>query len=405
MSRCSVCESAVSAVFNLGTMPLGNGFVDPRNAQQEFSFELVLGRCRECGMVQLLNTVERSRMFHESYAFYSSTSKRMLAHFARFAEDVRHWLGDRSEPFVVEIGSNDGILLDCFRTWGIRHLGVEPSANVAAVARERGNATLVEFFDADVGARIAREHGLASAVVAANVMCHLPYVGSVMKGIRELLDEHGVFVFEDPYLGDIVNKNAVDQIYDEHALYFSVRTVRDMVARYDMQLVDAIPQAVHGGSMRYVVAARPGKPTSARLDALLRSEEESSIDSEQSLIDFGRRALANAARLRELVAGLRGEGKRVVGYGATAKSATILKLAGIGPDLLEYICDTTPIKHGKLSPGMHIPVVPHEVFTASYPDYVLLLAWNHFEEISAKEVAFRNAGGRWIRYVPNVEVI
>ncbi|HET9959973.1 MAG TPA: methyltransferase domain-containing protein, partial [Polyangiaceae bacterium] len=226
MSRCHVCAGPLHPGFALGRMPLGNGFLRPEQLPSEYFFELAVAPCPECKLVQLENTVERERMFHEQYAYYSSTSRVMSEHFGEFARQVCATLRLRehpaSGPLVVEIGSNDGIFLQHVQAAGVRHLGVEPSANVGAVARERGIETWTEFFDAAVARRISESFGKAHAIVAANVMCHIPYVDSVLEGVRGLLERDGVFVFEDPYLPDILLNNAVDQIYDEHTFYFSL---------------------------------------------------------------------------------------------------------------------------------------------------------------------------------------
>ncbi|MDH5222271.1 MAG: methyltransferase domain-containing protein, partial [Betaproteobacteria bacterium] len=216
-------------------MPIANGFLLPEQFASEYFFELKVAHCPACGMVQLTEHVDREKMFHENYAFYSSTSKRMAEHFEQLAEDVRtRHLGGK-DPFVVEIGSNDGITLQHFAGAGIRHLGIEPSANVAEVARGKGVQTVCRFFDEALAREIVSEHGQADAFLGANVMCHIPYLHSVAAGIRLLLKPTGVLIYEDPYLGDIVEKTSYDQIYDEHAFYFSVASVSHLFGAHGME--------------------------------------------------------------------------------------------------------------------------------------------------------------------------
>ena len=403
MPSCVICDQSIEPFISFGLMPIANGFLTPGEFATEPSFELATGFCPQCKMVQLTERVGADKMFHENYAFFSSTSARMAAHFEKLAEQVKAtYLGP--DPFVVEIGSNDGILLQHFARAGIRHLGVEPSANVAEVARGKGIHTVSEFFGEEFARRVVAEHGQADAFIGANVMCHIPAMHSVVAGVRLLLKPQGVLIFEDPYLGDIVEKTSYDQIYDEHAFYFSVTSLDYLFARHEMEIVDVTPLATHGGSMRYVVAHRGARPVAAAVAAQREKERALGLAEPATYVAFRRRVEASRDELMRLLQRLRAEGRRVVGYGATSKSTTVTNYCGITPDLVEFISDTTPIKQHKFSPGAHIPVKPRADFAARYPDYALLFAWNHAEEIKAHEAAFAAAGGKWISYVPRVEI-
>lgn len=400
---CLVCEQMPEPVLSFGRMPIANGFLTPEQFADEPFFELAVAFCPGCKMVQLAQTVDPSRMFHENYAFFSSTSTRMAAHFERLATDVKaRYLGP--DPFVVELGSNDGILLRHFASAGIRHLGVEPSANVAEVARSKGVETIGEFFDVALARRILAAQGPADVVMGANVMCHIPGMHAVIEGISLLLKPRGVLIFEDPYLGDIVERTSYDQIYDEHAFYFSVASLDPLFARHGMEIVDVAPQVTHGGSMRYTVAHRGERPVSPAVAETRQREAALGLSLPATYARFRNNVEASRDALKEMLVRLKREGRRVAAYGATSKSTTVTNYCGIGPELVEFISDTTPVKQGKFSPGVHIPVKPHAAFVERYPDYALLFAWNHGEEIKAKEAAFVASGGRWIVYVPRVEV-
>ena len=404
MSTCALCGRGITAFLSFGQMPIANGFLSESEFGRETFQELAVGFCEDCRMVQLTERVARERMFHDQYAFHSSTSSAMAAHFERLARDVgARYFGD--DPFAVEIGSNDGILLQHYARAGIRHLGIEPSANVAAVARSKDVHTVCEFFDEPLARRILADHGPADAVLAANVMCHLPYLDSVAAGIRALLKPRGVLVFEDPYLGDIVERTSYDQIYDEHAFYFSVSALDRLFSRHAMEIVNVQPQEVHGGSMRYTVAAQGAHAVQASVGSLRARERALGLDTPRLYEAFADRVRSSRDELVALLGSLRSKGHRIAGYGATSKSTTVTNFCGITPDQVEFISDTTPIKQGKFSPGAHIPVLPHEAFVARPPDYALLFAWNHAREIMAKEQAFTGAGGKWILYVPRVGVI
>ena len=405
MANCLICENPIEPFLSFGKMPIANGFLTPEQFGDEYFFDLAVAHCSRCSMVQLTELVDRERMFHENYAFFSSTSAWMQRHFASFAETVRQdWI--RSEdPFVCEIGSNDGIMLRHFADRGIRHLGIEPSANVAEVARSRGVRTTTEFFDENLARRILEENGPADAFLGANVMCHIPYMHSVISGIRLLLKPDGVLVFEDPFLGDIVERTAYDQIYDEHAFYFSLGSLSYLFRMHEMEVIEAVPQEVHGGSMRWVVAKAGAYPVGDSVRELAEREASLGLGTAACYERFRVNVERSRDELVTLLRRLRTEGKRVAGYAATSKSTTVTNYCGITPDLVEFISDTTPIKQGKFSPGVHIPVRSHEEFVARYPDYALLFGWNHRREILGKEVGFRDAGGKWIVYVPRVEVV
>ena len=405
MPVCLICETAIAPFISFGRMPIANGFLTPGQFADEYFFELAVAHCPRCSMVQLTELVDRERMFHENYAFFSSTSSWMQRHFQSFAEYVtQNWITG-ADPFVAEIGSNDGIMLRNFSSRGIRHLGIEPSANVAEVARAHGVNTTTEFFDENLARRILEEHGPADAFLGANVMCHIPYMHSVVAGIRLLLKPKGVLIFEDPFLGDIIERTSYDQIYDEHAFYFSLGSLTHLFRMHGMEIVDALPQEVHGGSMRWVVAHEGAHPVRDSVRVLAEREAALGL----ATADCYQRFRGNVERSRDqlvaLLGDLRQQQKRVVGYAATSKSTTVTNYCGIGPELVEFISDTTPIKQGKYSPGTHIPVRPHGDFAADYPDYSLLFGWNHRQEIVEKERAFREAGGKWIVYVPRVEVV
>lgn len=405
MSKCLICDAKIDSFISFGKMPIANGFLGLEQFADEYFFELRVGFCPNCSMVQLLEQPDREKMFHENYAFFSSTSARMAVHFKEFADLVMKDNLHSPDPFVVEIGSNDGIMLQNFADAGIRHLGIEPSANVADVAIKKGIRTVCEFFDENLARKIVAENGQADAFLGANVMCHIPYMHSVVAGIAILVKPGGVVMFEDPYLGDIVEKTSYDQIYDEHAFYFSVASISYLFERHGMQIVDIQPQKVHGGSMRYVIAHKGKYPVSQAVKAQREKEKSLGLQQPGTYEQLRHNIEHSRDDLMVLLQNIKRQGKRVVGYAATSKSTTVTNYCGITTELVEFISDTTPIKQGKYSPGMHIPVRPYEEFRARYPDYALLFGWNHGEEIMVKEQAFKDAGGKWIVYVPQVQVI
>lgn len=405
MSQCLICKHPIAPFMSFGSMPLANGFLSSERFGTEYFFDLRIAYCPNCTMVQLIEQPTPEKMFHGEYAFFSGTSASMAAHFRKFASHVvEDYLGS-DDPFVVEIGCNDGIMLRHFAEAGIRHLGIEPSENVARAANARGVKTVSRFFDEELAGDIVREYGQADVFLGANVMCHIANLGSVIRGIKRLLKPQGIVMFEDPYLGDVIEKTAYDQIYDEHVFLFSLSSIRYAFEQQEMELIDIEPQRTHGGSMRYVIAHRGTRRVSAHVDAALKREAQLGLNRAETYDIFKAHCEASRRALKSLLEKLKHDGRRVVGYAATSKSTTVLNYCNIDSSLVRYISDTTPIKQGKYSPGMHIPVRSYQDFVSDYPDYALLLAWNHAEEIMANENRFRESGGKWIVFVPEVKVL
>lgn len=403
LSRCTICGASFEPFLSLGRQPVANGFLTPAHFGSEKFYELSVGYCGSCHMVQLTSFLPPKEMFHDQYPFFTSSSTRMTAHFGEFAAAVAQRLKTRNDPFVVEIGSNDGTMLLNFKTRGMRHLGIEPSGNVARVARSRGVTTLERFFGLDLAREIRAEHGPADAVVTANVLCHIPALHDVFEGVAHLLASDGLFVFEDPYLADILANTAYDQIYDEHAFFPAVSSIAPLCARHGLEIIDVSPQPVHGGSMRYTIAHRGRYTASPAVQRTIASEAQIGLTRRETYLAFARRVEESRGALVKELGRLKAAGKVVAGYGATAKSTTVTNYCGIGPHLVEYISDTTPLKQGKFSPGMHIPVLPHDAFERDPPDVALLFAWNHSIEILEKEKEFMANGGKFLVYVPRVQ--
>jgi len=405
MIKCLICGSGIQPFMSFGKMPIANGFLAENQFANEYFFELKTAFCPKCGMFQLIEQPDCEKMFNANYPFFSGTSKGMAIHFREFAEHVKKDYLSSEDPFVVEIGSNDGIMLRHFSGAGIRHLGIEPSSNVAQVAKDKGINTVSSFFDEKLARQIVKEYGQADAFLGANVMCHIPYLHSVVEGIKVLLKPDGVAVFEDPYLGDVIENTTYDQIYDEHVFLFSVSSIKYLFKQHGMEVVDVKPQETHGGSMRYIIAHKGARPVSDSVYKRIKKEKEIRLDKPETYELFRRSCEHSRDALMALLNEIKHQGKKIVGYAATSKSTTIINYCGITRDHIEFISDTTPLKQGKFSPGSHIPVHSYEDFLADYPDYALLFAYNHAKEIMAKEQKFMDSDGKWIVYVPKVQVL
>lgn len=404
---CRICEDSTLYPFlDLGRMPIANAFLSSEQiSQPEYTFRLQVGFCDSCTMVQLVETVDPNMLFHDHYAYFSSISSVMDEHFTGLAVTIdKDILYDDSLP-VVEIGTNDGILLQKLAGYTPNAIGIEPSANVAGAARKKGLHVVSEFFNTDLAARLRAQYGQAQLVVGTNVLCHIPDLTGVARALEALLDAEGVFIFEDPYLLEIMTQLAYDQIYDEHVYYFSVTSLSRLFEKHGLRIFRVEPIPVHGGSMRvYGCRLACSRPVEPAVTAQLTAESEYGLASLETYYAFAERVRHSRVSLTELLRELQGDGARVVGYAASSKGTVILNYCGIGPEILEYVCDNTPSKHGLFTPGTHIPIVPIDQFAENQPDYAFVLAWNHLKEISAKEQTFREQGGKFITHIPTARI-
>ena len=404
-ARCRVCGSEKLHKFlSLGPTPLANSFLRKKQLDNHEDFyPLDVYFCGNCYLVQLLDVVTPEVLFNE-YAYITSASKPMQAHFTGLAEDVIENFEISKDSLVVDIGSNDGTLLHCFSKFGLQMLGIEPASNIARLAGANGIPTVNEFFDENCALNIYKEYGSADIITATNVFAHVDNLESIISGINHLLSNNGVFIIEFPYLMNLLNNIEFDTIYHEHLSYFAVHPLVYLFRKFRMEVVNIKQLPVHGGSIRVFVQRSP-KQQSQNVVNLLSMEQKAKLDSLKTYTKFAERVASVRETLVNLLKTLKNEGARITGYGATAKGNTLLNYCKIGTDILDYISDTTPFKQGCYTPGMHIPIFPEEKFHEEPPDYALLLAWNYANEILQKESEYRQNGGKFILPIPEPQVI
>lgn len=404
--RCRICRGeSLWEFLDLGDQPPSNSLVRATDlAAPEGRYPLRVCACTDCGLVQLTHVVHHSILFPADYVYRTAVSAAMTRHFAALAGEV----ADRFVPaggLVVEIGSNDGTLLRSLLGRGLRVLGIDPARDIASEATASGVPTLPEFFGATIGESVRREHGAASAIHANNVLAHIDDAHSVLRGVRALLADDGVFVVEAPYVVDMLEHSEFDTIYHEHVSYLGVSSLVRLFGEHGLDVFEVQRQAVHGGTIRVFGGHAGRRAKDPSVDQHVELEKRIGITSAATLTKFARQAASLRKSLVELVDDLRSNGKRVVGYTAPAKGNVLLNYCGLGADRIEYLADATPSKQGLFSPGMRIPIVTPEHFRSDRADYALLLAWNHREEIIAKESDFRARGGRFIVPLPKFEVV
>lgn len=396
-------EINLKSVIDFGKMPIANAFLTKEQFKDEYFYNMVLGYDPTTKAIGLINKVPPEKMFHENYTFFSSTSKGMQAHFKETAEKLLPYVG---KGIVVEMGSNDGIMLEAWKNLGVRAVGVEPSKNVAEISRSKGHDVINDFMNEKVADEILAK-GKVSLVFGANVSCHIEGFETYLKAVTKLIGRDGVFVFEDPYFIDIVEKTSYDQIYDEHVWYFTVSFLNNMLEPFGFHVFDCEHVEVHGGELRMSVGHKDTHFVKPAVAQWLTKEKD--LEGKLELLD--KNIKKSKIELLKILNNIKKEGKTRCGFAATSKATTVFNYCGIGPDLIPFVTDTTPEKQGKYYPGIHIPVLSQTVFEegksnpAKLIDYAFLGAWNHFKEIDKYQSWYKEAGGHWITHVPMPRII
>lgn len=406
-TACRFCGADVEAVFaDLGMSPLANSYLPPEraNAMEPF-YPLRALVCGQCFLVQLEEFETPDRIFSD-YAYFSSYSSTWLDHCRSYTEKMIERFGLDESSHVVEIASNDGYLLQYFSERSVPVLGIEPAANVAKVALQKGIPTLVEFFGTETAASLAAESS-ADLLLGNNVLAHVPDLNDFVAGMKLLLKPGGVITMEFPHLMRLIEENQWDTIYHEHFSYFSFLTVSRVFEAHGLRLFDVEELPTHGGSLRIYGAHEndADKPETEAAAELRARERAAGYESLDTYLSYGLRVQADKRQILSFLIGLKEQGKRIAGYGAPAKGNTLLNYCGIGTDLVEYTCDLNPHKQGHLLPGSHIPIRSPEVLAEDRPDVVLILPWNLKDEIVEQLSQIREWGGRFAVRAPQLELL
>jgi len=408
LPSCRFCSAPLRQTFvDLGMSPLCESYVLPEGlgAMEPF-YPLHVRVCEQCLLVQLEELVAPEEIFTE-YAYFSSYSDSWVAHARDYVESVVERFGLDADSQVVELASNDGYLLQHLVERGIPALGVEPAANVAEVARERGIETVVEFFGRELASRLVAEGRQADLLVANNVFAHVPDLNDFTAGMQRLLAPQGVLTIEFPHLARLIEGNQFDTIYHEHFSYFSFLTAQAVLGAHGLEVFDVDELPTHGGSLR-VYAQRSGgagHSVSARVTELAERERELDLNRLEGYSAFAPRVTETKWNLVEFLIDCRRDGKRVAGYGAPGKGNTLLNYCGIRADLVEFTVDRNPYKQGQFLPGTRIPIHHPEALEQARPDFILILPWNLTDEIVAQLSHVRDWGGRFVVPIPEVKVV
>lgn len=406
VTHCRICKNKnLYRFLDLGTMPIPNGFIQKESlGEKETYYPLAVCVCESCWLVQLTHVIPPAIMF-KNYLYIPSTSITMLQHFKSLAEEIIEKYNVTNKDLVIDIGSNDGTLLGFFKEHEIKVLGIDPASNLAQVARLKGIDTIDDFFTAHLAERIMKEKGQARIITATNVVAHINDLHNLVKGVYHLLKKDGIFVMEFPYIVDLLNKNEFDTIYHEHLSYFAIKPLLQLFKKHQMKIIDLKRTPVHGGSiMLFVVKQNSLYKQSKIVKDYLYEEFLKKIDKKSTYEDFARRVKTIKKSLTQYLKELKSKGKKIVGYGASAKGNVLLNYCKIDTNLVSYIVDSIPYKQGRYTPGTHIIIHPETWLEKDMPDYALLLAWNFTDEILRKQRHFREKGGQFIITIPYLRI-
>jgi hypothetical protein len=394
-------------VVDLGMSPLCESYLpaDQLNAMEPF-YPLHVYVCRECWLVQLEQYVSAEHIFTE-YAYFSSFADSWVQHARDYTEKMIDRFGYGPSSHVIELASNDGYLLQWFVKAGIPALGIEPAANVAAAAEERGVPTLVRFFGVELAEELAADGRKADLLLGNNVLAQVPDLNDFVAGMKIALAPQGVLTMEFPHVLRMIDENQFDTIYHEHFGYFSAHTTRTIFRHHGLELFDVEEIPTHGGSLRVYARHQEDdtKPVEDAVGALLAREEAFGLTDVGRYERFSAQVEATKHAIVELLIGLKREGKRVAGYGAPGKGNTLLNYCGIRTDLIDFTVDRNPYKQGMFLPGTHIPILAPEEIERRQPDYLFILPWNFRDEIMAQMSGIRDWGGRFIVPIPSPRIV
>lgn len=389
----------------LGDHPPANGFLrGDQLGQAEARFPLNTHVCLSCGLIQVPDNVPAN--FFRNYVYVPSGATTMFTHFESFADKMVRQYTASSSDLIIDIGCNNGLFLGFCKDRGARVLGIDPADNLTELPAKRGIDIVGEYFGTKTGRSVAEKYPGAAIITTTNTLNHIDDLHDFMGGISLVLAQDGIFVAENPHALDLVEKNEFDTIYHEHVSEFTVKSLVDLYAFFDMEVFDIDPLPIHGGSMRVYAQRRGGKhPVAPIVAEWLARERAAQLFSKETYLAFAKRVGSIRTDLLELLADLRSKGKTIAGYGAPAKGNTLLNYYGIGPDTLPFLVDRNDLKHGLYSPGMHIPVVGPERILQTQPDYLLVLAWNFADEIIEQQGEYRRRGGKFILPIPTPTII
>ena len=409
VKNCRICGSSkLLDVIDLGKQPIPNGFLKKEELKQkEPKYDLSVCFCPNCSLMQLKYLVNSKIMF-ENYLYIPSASKTRVQYFEQMAEEVVSVGKLKENSLVVDVGSNDGSLLVCFKNIGMEILGIDPAENLVKIANLNGVNTVLGYFGSSLAKKTVKKYGKAKAITATNVIAHIPNLHEVIKGGEILLDDEGIFVMHFPYSLNLLENNLFDTIYHEHLSYFSVKSLLYLAKNSGLEIFDIHKSDLDGGSLRVFWKKKINKKIKVKtavINKLLTEESNFGLYEIKAYIEFSERVEKLKVNTVKKLEKLKQSNKIIAGYGAAAKANVLLNYFGVNSKIIDYIVDSTPYKQGLFTPGAHIPIYPENKIYETKPDYLLIFAWNFSKEIIEKNRKYKRNGGKFILIEPNFKII
>ncbi|TMI62430.1 MAG: class I SAM-dependent methyltransferase [Bacteroidetes bacterium] len=407
--NCRFCKTELKNVFiDLVNSPASNSFLTPEQLNEpEMFFPLKVFTCHKCFLVQVDEYKKSDAIFDSNYVYFSSYSTSWLSHAKRYTEMMISRFGYNKDSLVIEVASNDGYLLQYFKEQQVPVLGVEPTANTAAVAKEKGIESVIDFFGVKLAKQLTNEGRKADLLLGNNVLAHVPDIMDFVGGMKIILKEGGVITMEFPHLLQLVENNQFDTIYHEHFSYLSFYTVKQIFESQGLELFDVDEISTHGGSLRIYAKHKEddSKQISPNVTALLKKEIDKGINSLSLYENFQQKAMKVKLGMLSFLIEQKKAGKKVAAYGAAAKGNTLLNFCGVRNDLVYYVVDANPNKQNKFLPASHIPVLNEEYLKKDKPDFVIILPWNLKDEIVTQLAYIKEWGGKFVIPVPALQIL
>lgn len=405
--KCRMCDSEKLELFlDLGDIPKVDKFLTKDELKVKESLNpLTVYLCKDCGLAQLGFIVPASELFNNEYAYESSTTKNRRENHCQLAEFVCDNFNIGEKSLVVDIGSNVGVLLNCFKNQGMVTIGVDASSNIVKKANDNGIETILGFFNSDIVEKIIQKYNKASIITATNLFAHIQNYQSFIKDLRYLLSSDGIFVFQVPHFLKLIKNTEYDTIYHEHVSYFGLKPLIKFFEINQMELFDVIETDIDGGSIRCFVSHKGKFEKTSNIKKMLIEEEKEGIYNIKRLKKFEKDVEQQKNDLNKILKQIKQRGEKIVGVGAPAKGMTLLNYCQIGKNHLEYLTEKSPLKIGKFCPGMHIPVTTDEKLLEEKPEFAMILAWNFAEEIINNLKEYQESGGKFLIPIPTPKIV